>query len=221
MVNEHVLQRLTGIQSILNGVHMASRSMSANSKGQERQSFIEWFLAEVLPPIYRFGTGDATDSSGARSGQLDVVVEYPIGPSLPSVVGGHGSTRLYLAESVAAVLEVKSDAAIQWEEAVLTASKLANLRREFGSKIWVGQSPSPQIPLFVVGYTGWTKVDTLKSKLEAHPEISGILIIENGLFVGPQLTGQGPLALWALIVALHRITNSLKAASPDLSTYAR
>ena len=72
--------------------------MSAASKGAERQAFIESFLTNVLPPTFRFGSGDATDAAGHRSGQLDVVVEYPFSPSLPSF-GGPGVTRLYLAES--------------------------------------------------------------------------------------------------------------------------
>ena len=110
--NQHVVQRLAGIQVILNGVYQASSSMSASSKGTERESFIDEFLSKVLPPVYRFGTGDATDISGNKSGQLDVVVEYPLSPTLPSV--GAGQSRLYLAESVAAVIEVKSDISSQW-----------------------------------------------------------------------------------------------------------
>ena len=64
MPNAHVLQRLEGIQSIFMGVHQAGSSLSASSKGNERQAFIDRFLGDVLPPVYRFGTGDATDTSG-------------------------------------------------------------------------------------------------------------------------------------------------------------
>src|SRR5438128_133215 len=137
MPNAHVLQRLTGIQAILVGVHQASSSLSASSRGQERQNFIDSFLANVLPPMYRFGTGDATDAAGRRSGQLDVVVEYPIAPSLPAV-GGGSTTRLYLAECVAAVVEVKSDISSQWSEAQRTAAQLAPLRRTYGAQMVMG-----------------------------------------------------------------------------------
>jgi hypothetical protein len=101
-----VFQRLAGIQQILKGVHAASDPLSAASRGAERQAFIDSFLANVLPPVYRFGTGDATDKQGNRSGQLDVVVEYPFSPTLPGV-GASTPTRLYLAEGIAAVIEVK------------------------------------------------------------------------------------------------------------------
>jgi hypothetical protein len=113
MRNQFLLERLRGIQAILMGVHQSSGPLSASSKGQERQSFIDCFLSKVLPPIFRFGSGDATDAAGNKSGQLDVVIEYPFAPTLPTFAG---ETRLYLAEGVAAVVEVKSNVAAQWNE---------------------------------------------------------------------------------------------------------
>jgi hypothetical protein len=92
MPNAHVIERLAGITNILMGVHQASGPLTAMTSGEERQAFIESFLANVLPPIYRFGRGDCTDAAGRRSGQLDVVVEYPFSPSLPSV--GNAPTRV-------------------------------------------------------------------------------------------------------------------------------
>jgi hypothetical protein len=130
MPNPYVLQRLLGIQTILKGVHQAGVPMSAAAKGQERAAFIDQFLSQVLPLPYRFGTGDAADLAGNKSGQLDVVVEYPFAPTLP--LGG-GPTRLYLAEGVAAVVEVKSDVASQWNEALDTAALLAPLTRKMGT----------------------------------------------------------------------------------------
>lgn len=160
MPNQHVLSRAAGLQTILNGVHQMNVGLSTATIGQERAGFIDEFLSKVLPPIYRFGTGDATDQTGARSGQLDVVVEYPFAPSLPSI--GTGQTRLYLAESVAAVIEVKSNIANQWGQALHTAKQLAPLRRSYGAAMVFGRGPQDKIPLFVVGYTGWSTVETLK-----------------------------------------------------------
>jgi hypothetical protein len=155
-----------------------------------------------LPPIYRFGTGDATDTNGNLSGQLDVVVEYPISPSLP--LTGPSATRLYLAESIAAVIEVKSDAAKQWPQAQQTAAQLAPLQRTFGARITIGGSnPKPRIPLFVAGYTGWKTIDALRANLSADNNVAGILVIDAGLFASSQeyhgMTATGPWALWGLI----------------------
>ncbi|WP_352711976.1 DUF6602 domain-containing protein [Mesorhizobium opportunistum] len=207
------------MQSILNGVHQSSIGLSTATIGQERAAFIDEFLAKVLPPIYRFGTGDVTDSDGAKSGQLDVVVEYPFAPSLPMV--GSNQTRLYLAESVAAVIEVKSNLAGQWQAASDTANALATTTRKFGMTMSMGAPPSPKIPLFVVGYKGWTSIQTLESHLETAPNITGALVLETGVYVSRTgLTAGGPWALWGLICDLHRATTSLQSASTNPLSYA-
>jgi hypothetical protein len=223
MPNAHVVGRLAGIKNILMGVHQASRPLTSMTSGEERQAFIESFLANVLPPIYRFGSGDCTDAAGHRSGQLDVVVEYPFSPSLPSV--GNSPTRLYLAEGVAAVVEVKSNVAAQWPQAQHTAAQLAPVRRSFGTTMQMGGFPATQqIPLFVAGYTGWTTMQTLDTHLAQNSDVAGILVIESELFASsPQFGGfrvNGPLALWGLISVLHFITNGLQAASTNPVDYA-
>jgi hypothetical protein len=221
VANQHVMQRLAGIQGILNGVHLASSTMSSASSGQERAAFIDQFLSQVLPSPFRFGAGDATDVSGLRSGQLDVVVEYPFAPGLP--LAGGGPSRLYLAEGIAAVVEVKSNAASQWNQALQTAAQLAPLQRQFGSQMIMGMAPPTNIPLFVAGYTGWSQPQTVLQKLQAAPQIDGILIIDPGIFVSsPRFWGiqaQGPVALWGLIHCLHQATSGLRAATTNPMSY--
>ena len=200
--------------------------MSSAAKGEERAAFIGEYLSKVLPPIYRFGSGDVTDSNGEKSGQLDIVIEYPFFPSLPS--GGGGQTRLYLAESIAAVIEVKSDLSNQWPEAVRTATALSRVRSKFGPALSIQPGsmsygvPRPnRIPIFAVGYTGWSSISALKSKLESCSNIRGALVIDRGLYVSKGgIAATGPWALWALICDLHKITNSLQGASPDPAMYA-
>ena len=147
MSNPHVIQRCAGIHTILNGVHQAGATLSSASKGTERETFVDQFLADVFPPPFRFGNGDATDTNGLRSGQLDVVMEYPFLPSLPLPTA---NARLYLAESIAAVVEVKSNIMNQINEAVQTSNQLAPLQREFGMTMSVGAAPLPRIPLFAL-----------------------------------------------------------------------
>ncbi len=222
MQNKHVEQRLLGIQNILNGVHGASVSMSSSSSGTEREKFIKRFLEVVLPPVFRFGTGDATDTHGRRSGQLDVVIEYPIAPTLPGDTS-KDSPRLYLAESVAAVIEVKSDISAQWSEALSTASNLSSLERVLYPTIIIDNLPNEKIPIFIAGYKGWKRMKTLEEKLNDNPNISGILVIDKGLFASSENFGsiraEGPWGLWGLICTLHKITNSLHAVSTDPLSY--
>lgn len=135
-----------------------------------------------------------------------------------------GNTRRYLAESVAAVIEVKSNISVQWQDALRTAKQLAPLRRRFGAAMTMGLGPTDNIPLFVAGYTGWRTLPTLEQNLAKNPEVAGILVIDKGLFVSSAQFGDvlatGPWSLWGLIICLHQITNGLQAASTDPSAYA-
>lgn len=112
--NEHIYKRLEGIQKLLTAVHSSSNAFSNESRGTEREAFINLFLSNMLPNQFRFGSGDITDIGNNRSGQLDIVIEYPILPSLNLPATG-SNTRLYLAEGVVAVIEVKSDLPTQWQ----------------------------------------------------------------------------------------------------------
>jgi hypothetical protein len=220
MLNSHILQRLSGIQKQLISACEASAPLSNATKGTERENFIDNFLGNVLPPASRFGTGDATDASSKKSGQLDVVIEYPFAPSLPAV--GASKTRLYLAEGVAAVLEVKSDVSVQWDDVLRTAVNLAPLRRKFlATMVFGGKSPTEHIPLIAIGYKGWKTVKTCEAKLDENPALSGIFVIDPGIFVSKEFhfSATGALSLWGLISVLHMTTNSLANASTNPLAY--
>jgi hypothetical protein len=178
------MERLEGIRRMLTGAHHAGSSMSSASKGNEREAFINGFLSQVMPSHFRFGSGDTTDQKGARSGQLDIVVEYPFVPSLPIVAGR--SPRLYLAEGIVAVIEIKSNITSQWEEVEVTASQLSVLSRnyDYPSGVFFGPRAGEKIPLYAVGYTGWKAFETVKKHLKPEIGINGVLVIEQGHFVG-------------------------------------
>lgn len=217
MPNPHLIERLQGIQNLLMAGHRASSTMSSAVKGREREDFMDKFLRHVLPPTYRFGTGDITDSRGAKSGQLDIVIEKPF---LPSLHVWDGKPRLYLAESVAAVIEVKSNLAYQWAEAEESLKKVRWLWRDPVTR----RAPDLRniIPFFAVGYAGWKEIETVKKRLDSPYGVNGILIIENFTFVqnndlhsGANNFGkitvamnevQGPMGLWGSITALHQVT---------------
>lgn len=220
MQNVHVMERLAGIQSSLIALHKASSTLSSASKGTEREHFVGSFLEEVLPPPFRFGTGDITDTTGNKSGQVDVVVEYPFLPSLPT---GKGSPRLYLAEGVAAAIEVKSDVAAQWKEVERTSEALKSLTRDFGTTVSIGRMPAKKIPVFAVGYTGWRKMEAVVKHLEPGL-VDGILVIDSRVFASSEefmgLTATGDWSLWGLISCLHRAASNLKSTSANPIQYA-
>jgi hypothetical protein len=199
------------------GAHQAGKPLSSNSKGNEREAFINGFLSQVLPPHFRFGSGDITDQSGKRSGQLDIVIEYPFVPSLPIVAGR--SPRLYLAEGVVAVIEIKSNIDSQWKEVEETARQLAILNRNYKYPLGVSIGPraGEKIPLYAVGYTGWKQFKTVKQHVKSKNDVNGVLVIEQGHFFGqyPFLDDKSdshlferkaentPMALWELITCIH------------------
>lgn len=195
--------------------------MSSATKGAEREDFINKFLADTLPPTFRFGDGDITDRNGLKSGQVEIVVEYPFLPSLPMM---GTKSRLYLAEGVGAVVEVKSNLKSQWDEAIKTAAAVKKLQRIIQPIISIGDGPSQKVPFFVVGYKGWTDPETVKKKLAECGDIDGILIIDPGIFISNNsfgaITAGGPWSLWGLIHCLHKSVSSLQAVYTSPLDYA-
>lgn len=197
--------------------------------GAEREIFLFGYLREVFPHLYRFGQGVIIDSQGHASGQIDIVLEFPIAPSLPMPAG---SQRLYLAESVAAVIEVKSDLSGQWREAISTVRRVKALQRELrrSSKLLLEDSGEPDprvlqitgIPSYVVGFKGHGTVEGLRERLlgtslEERPD--GALIVESGVFVGAtgDCTSEG---LYHFVAELVEVFNSfLGVANPQLRAY--
>lgn len=221
MSSSHLLSRLTSLQDQL-VAHYQGRSPSSASIGREREEFIHNYLAKVLPPVFRFGSGEAIDSEDGVTGQLDIVVEFPMFPSLPQP---NSRPRLYPAEGVAAVIEVKSDLEKQWEEVIETADRVKQLQRHWGGQIFFGDDNfTKTIPVFAVGYTGWKKRKTLLSRLEGS-SVDAILVINPGIFVANdrfKIVGEteGPWALWAFIASLHQATEAIKILQAKLGDYA-
>jgi uncharacterized coiled-coil protein SlyX len=215
---------------MLLGAHQAGGQLSSSSKGYEREAFINGFLSEVLTPQFRFGSGDATDQNGMKSGQLDIVVEYPFVPSLPIVAGR--SPRLYLAEGIISVVEVKSNVAEQWPQVTKTAEQLAKLTRKYNYEegVSIGPRAGEKIPLYVVGYEGWSNFEEVKSRVNPANGINGILVIKQGHFAGqysyldhknePQVftceSVSSAMALWGLISCIHHAASMVTSATKNV-----
>lgn len=234
--NRHIITRLEAMLSLLLGAHGCGGTMSAASKGTERELFVHAFLSRMFPPHFRFGSGDITDSEENKSGQIDVVIEYPNLYSFPLCQCG---PRLYLAEGVAVALEIKSDISKQWSEVETTAKNIKTLKRRFeGSRMRemadrcdisnYDQSkfrafelreaasqlnvPPEAIPLFVVGYNGWANAETLQKNLN-DSQVDAVLQLDNQFFVArgndTVIQNMGPICL---MMFLEFITTCLQDA---------
>lgn len=163
--------------------------------------------------------------AGSKSGELDVVIEHPFAPTMPMIGGVGSAIRLYPAESVAAVIEVKSNVEDQWKQVLATAEQLAPLQRQFTNTMTMGTLLlTKEIPFFAVGYQGWKTMDTAAERLADASTVAGMLIIDPGIFVSSNeyrsARIEGPAALWSFISILHETVALVQAASSDPASYA-
>jgi len=217
--NEYLKQRLTAIQEKLNVHHAGGRGLPSAMAGAEREAFLREFLQKVFPAHYRFSSGAITDSSGKISGQIDIAVEYPFTPSFPMP---ESEQRLLLAESVALVIEVKSDLSAQWNEVQTNVEKVKILKRDIKRKIGIGDRPGPTIPCVAVGYVGHKTIEGLVERLNSTPEQSrpdAALAIESGCFVSPNYRVSGVLGLYALYDLISSTMTGAVADRANLRAY--
>ena len=235
MPSDEFSTRLAGVWRSLIALHAGAAAMSSASSGREREQFVDEFLRKVLPPAYRIGSGDVIDSFGQKTGQQDVVVEFSFLPTLPAIAG---KERLYLAEGVAALVEVKSNLAKDWEDVKRRASAIRNLRRIFRVPGFTPYGPPPErIPYFAVGYSGWKSIETVQEKCQ-EGFVDAILIIDHGLFCTRSdffpdkfytpdgkwnirgFLAKEERALWGLVCCVHYATLSIVMNSFSPLLYA-
>ena len=229
-MNPHIESRLKAIQQALNVHRQGGTGLPHAVSGSEREHLINDYLAQVLPPLYRFGRGAITDTAGQISGQLEVVMEIPFGPNFPMQ---GGKERLYIAEAVAAVIEVKSNLSTQWQEMERTIRDVKKLSRDLRQPMHLipESSPSPinsvdfglKIPCYAVGYTGHSTLQGLQKRLSATPPDSrpdGVMVIDSGCFIGATASATGVWGLYAFIAELASCVNAIMGtAFPDIYGY--
>jgi len=219
--NLHLAQRLHAIQQALMSNRTGSVGLPAAVAGSERETFLREYLQTLFPAHRRFSTGAITDASGAISGQVDIAVEFGFIPSFPMPAGGQ---RLLLAESVALVIEVKSDLSKQWEDVARTTRQVRSLRRQLIPLMHFGGSFRGPIPVAAVGYEGHKTIEGLEERLfrtppEERPDAA--LVIDSGCFLGFDLKADGVWGLYALCIGINTILTQLPFAAPNLLNYVK
>ena len=228
LMNEQLKARLGGIRDVLMAHHRATVPLPNAAKGDEREVLVRAFLEKVFPAPYRFGCGAITDSSGRISGQLDVIVEWPFFASFPAPLG---INRLYLAESTAFVIEVKSNLSSQWAQVEASAHKLHPLLRSWqahialnraGTDFEFGGASESRVAFTTVGFTGCKTGKLLQEKRLASPEDSrpdSALVIETGAYASWRFTAEGELGLFAFCLDCTHLMREILFAHPNLSQY--
>jgi hypothetical protein len=229
MVSKIVRDRIVSIIDVLRAAHAGSHDVASPSKGRERELFINMVLGNIISQPFRIGSGEIVDRNDNKSGQVDVVIEYANTLSFPSIYPH--SERLYLAESICAVVEVKSNLASQWSEAVAKAQSIFGLDRKPGATVVVDRKPPPKkIPVFVVGYQGWANVDTARTNLEACNQegvvVSGVLQLQPSYYVGaePDYFAHSfgdERGLFGFLLSVEQLTSSMLGSKPPFMAYVR
>jgi hypothetical protein len=225
-LNRGLADRLEGIRRVLVEQGRAARSMSSATKGREREIFVNEFLSKVFPPQFRLGNGDIIDSSDARSGQVDLVVELPFFPSFP-IPGS--APRLYLAEGVAAAIEVKSDLGSQWNDVMRTTAAIKKLVPKRIRTLQIGRQLPTTIPVIAVGYEGYATADGLTKRMlttpdEQRPDVA-LILDDPALLVADQhdeetfLWVDGPEALFVFLARMNWYLTKLITAGFSVDAY--
>lgn len=227
-LNEYLRARLEGIRSALLAQHQGGQGLPNATVGTERETFLREFLSKVFPSPFRFTGGAITDSHGQITGQIDIAVEYPFLPSFPMPASGE---RLLLAESVAAVIEVKSDLVGQWTQVQSTVRAIRPLKRNWkrstslrGGAIMMTGASETSIPVIAVGYRGHTTLDGLKQRMDstlADERPDAAYVIDSGCFAGLGCEAYGIGGLYGFCIVLSRLTAAVSAADSDLLAYVK
>ncbi|MGP1206094.1 DUF6602 domain-containing protein [Serratia sp. CY47279] len=249
MINKALISRLESVLKMMNANYEGVKNSPSALKGLARADFINNYLNNVIPQGLRIRTsGEIIDNKNNQTGELDIVIENGYFPNIPIV--SEESSRLYFAEGVAAVIEVKSNLQGQWGEALNTGAKLSKITRNFEGSIQFNHNGYPvtmldyeidipglpkielppqqklikKIPYFIVGYTGWSDLQTVYDKLQENKDVvSGILQLDKGYFVGGgsfhNISANGATCLLAFINCIYESYGFIKSPSANLLSY--
>lgn len=177
-------RKIENLHSNLMECYRDSANYSSSITGFEREIFHSYLLSKILPSNYRIGSGTITDHRGIETGQIDCVIELPFSVSFP-ISSGH--TKLYLADTVGAAFEIKSNLSTQWNDAIKKIKEIKDLNRYMLKEGDFALLNDLKIPTFIIAYKGFTNIETIFDKLsEMQPRDwpNGIFIIESGIFIG-------------------------------------
>ena len=232
-MNNLVINRLDQIRKILIEAHRGGKGMAASSVGAERESFVSLVLSNVISPPFRIGTSEITNPEGITSGQVDLVIEYSSSLSFPLLRGD--SSRLYLAEGIAAVIEVKSDIRKHWNDVIKKAAAVHRVKRDLGVLSAMSYMPENHIPFFAVGFTGWSNSERVAEKVKAQVSsdapVDGVLVIDKGIYAGREggmwdddlgysaYSKTGPAALYGFLLSIEQLTSGMIWSKPAYKSY--
>lgn len=226
-MNHLFRRKLENIHSNLMERHRDTQHYSSPIVGAEREAVKKDLLSLVLPPNYRIGSGTIVDATGRETGQIDAVIEQPFSLSFPVATENN---RLYLADTVGAAFEIKSNLSVQGKDALKKIEEIRTLTRHHVEKNQIVQFDKLLIPCFIIGYTGQSTLEAVEEKFinprdQLYP--NGVLVLDSAIFYGRSAGGgwheaQGKAE--CILAFLSCLIESLRVgtSSPvDLNRYSK
>lgn len=142
-------------------------------KGTPREAFIREYLESHLSQNLAIGTGeiiDSTSQAGESRNQIDIVLYRRNYPRLAFGGGIHA----FLAESVVAIIEVKSTlTSEELGKSIRAARRVKQLQKHVVRSFHTGYQP-PSILSFVVAYDGPAQMKTVHGWIDPLHKTEGI-----------------------------------------------
>lgn len=219
-------KKIENIHKNMMECHRDSEKYSPTITGAEREIFNRELFQKILPINYRVGAGSIVDSEGNETGQVDAVIELPFSLSFPI---SSGENRLYLADTIGAAFEIKSDLNKQWNEAMNKVKEIKELHRTKIKNDDIVLLDNLKIPAFIISFKGPKNLETLYKKMaNINPKDwpDGILIIEHGTFYGRAggcdsvYEAQDPsYAILSFIACLYKVLHKYSANTVGVDNY--
>lgn len=218
-------RKLESIHSNLMESHRDSSGYSSPIIGAEREAVNKKLLSVILPPGYRVGSGSITDAEGRETGQIDAVIEQPFSLSFPVV---SETNRLYLADTVGAAFEIKSNLDVQGKDALNKIREIRSLRQHDIQDGMVIKYDRHMIPSFIIGFKGPKTIDSLEKFIDPLDALApnGVFVIESALFYGRAAGGDWFMAqgkVESVLGFLSCVIESMRFGAktqPDMFRYA-
>ena len=193
-------------------------------KGNERELIASQFLIQHMPPavvptqgvLIDQNTVDFTSLSQTTSTQLDLLLVMSHLPQLTL----YGGTKLFFAESVVAVLEVKTKLSLSEIDTILThCRKVKQRKRQVFGLYWAESDdkttgPSENVPYYVVSFDTSKNALDVMTILKKRGEEEGLseedqrALYPDGIFVLNPDTGTVELK----DLGLHKLRTDLRVA---------
>ncbi|MER0399082.1 DUF6602 domain-containing protein [Vibrio vulnificus] len=212
-MNHLFKKKLENIHSNLMECYRDSQSYSSSITGAEREVVNKELLSLILPPGYRIGSGAIVDADSNETGQIDAVIEQPFSLSFPIC---SDTNRLYLADTVGAAFEIKSNLYNQKDDAINKIREIKKLKRfhvEGGEHVFFDKL---EIPSFIIGFKGHNTTESLEDTFmpaRTRHVANGVLNVESELFCGRSSDGNwryGSGKAESILAFLSCVVNSLK-----------